>query len=293
MTKQEELLQLTLFYNKNYFDLLNNIRIRSKNKSMDQEYYKYYTNIIEKSAKLLKELNLNDPVEISVLYEYLLWNGYFSKDNNLSYSLSGRKNSLGLVGADIMNGKSVCLNNADMLTNLLQECDIEAYTVGCTVPAGKDANFQYNPDIERNIKEPSYRDKISSKINNILHLDILGNHAVTCFKNGETYSASDPTSLAFLNFSELKKMKYVGSDLELDLKLWVMIVLNDFENYDELLKIIATIYLRSDLEPLKLNNIKNISESVLEMCRNNKNLLNDFHSDIYDDINGVCKTLTK
>lgn len=269
------------------------MRLSKKREAMEKEYYKYYYNIIKKSAKLFNEINLNDPVEISVLYEYLLWNGYFSKDKNLVYSPSGRKNNLGLVGADIMTGKSVCLNNADMLTNILQECDIEAYTIGCSVPTNKNANFQYIPDIERKKIDSSVRYKILEKIINMLPFDKIGNHAVTCFKNDKTYSVNDPTSLAFLNFNGMTKMKYVGSDMEIIFKPWIMLYLNDINTHSKFLEIMTTISSNSNLELLKLNNIRNTSKMVLDICRNNEKLLNDFHSEIYEDINGVCKTLTK
>lgn len=281
------------FYNEDYIKILIESRYKalSKNKNITSEYY--YYNIIKKTKELLREINLLSPVEISVIYEYLLWNGYFSKEKNLVYSVSNRKNLFGILGADIMRGKSVCLNNASMLTDLLNECDIEAYSIGCMARSFKNTKLEYQPDIKRNIVNSSIKDMITQQIVHMLHFDKIGNHAVTCFKNGETYSVCDPTSLAFLNFNDMRKMKYVGSNLEIIFKPWIMIILNDINNYDKFLEILITLYLNSNLELLKVDDIRNTSEKVLDFCKSNASLLNDFHSEIYKDIDGVCKALIK
>lgn len=290
--KLKQLKDYFSFYNKDYIKFFQKIRQKHLDNILGEDYYKYFIEIIRKSGKLTEELKFNDPVSISVLYEYLLWNGYFSKDNNLVYSISDRINNIGLVGADIMKGKSVCLNNADMLSYILRERNIEAYTIGCTVPNNDGKKFQYRPEIERNIANVKFKDYFVNKVANLLGLSKLGNHAVTCFNFNGVYSVCDPTSLAFLNFTDINKMEYVGRDTEAILKSWVMVLLNDMF-YEQFEDILLKILIHSDLKPLQLDNIRKISELTMKICTDNQTLLGDFHSDIYPEIEGICKTLKK
>lgn len=267
-----------------YSDLLNE-RFKVNEKL---SFYHAYKNIIKKTAKLINELGINDPFHASVIFEYLLWNGYFSKDNSLVYNLNNRKCNIAALGADIMLGNSVCLNNSDMLTKVLNEMGINSYTVAGSLKHCE-GNLEYTLDIKRNIAfiEPNMLN-IIDKIKALIFQKYVGNHAITMFEYDGNYSLIDPTGLAFLNFNGFLNAKYVGSDFDFIIKPYVSLILKYIpkENFKEI--IIKTYNQNSNLT---VDFVKEISEESLEICRNNSNLLADFHTENLNDIDVVCKTL--
>lgn len=293
MIKREEIIDYFRFYCENYIDLLSKTRKSEREKVINKYFYKYYKNIIESSGKLIKEVGLNNPFSISVMYEYLLWNGYFSKDKKLEFNMTDRKVVMGALGADIMRGKSVCLNNASMLTDIYNELGIEAYTMGCTIDASQSLkNMEYKLDIERESAKIKLKDRFFSKVIDILHLGYFGNHAITCFKFNEMYSFSDPTNLAFLNLIDMTKLNYVGSEMNAKVKAWLMVTLHEI-SYESFKEIMMKFFVFSDTKLLDVEKVRGFSENTMGICNNNLKLFDDFHSEISNDIDVVCKTLKK
>jgi len=278
------------FYSENNVKIFSNVSTQEKEIIKNEVFYHSYLSIVKKTANLIKELGVNDPFHATVIFEYLLWNGYLSKNKNLIYSISNRICNIALPGADIMRGKSVCLNNAAMLSDILNDMGIEAYTIGANVKENE-ANLKYKPNIERIINnEVELKDKLLAKLVSITPLKNAGNHAVTLFKAEGKYFLGDPTGLAFSNFTDFLKAKYVGSNLEIDIKPWVMLISKTLET-DEFHKIIVATFLLSDEQTLTVENVKDFSETAMDLCYRNSSLLDDFHDDNVNDINTVAKTL--
>ena len=78
-----------------------------------------YKEILLSTKKLANELNLTNSLELCVLYTYLLWNGYFSKDKQLKYQTVGTNCIPGTYPYTIMSGGGVCLNFSEMLTDFI------------------------------------------------------------------------------------------------------------------------------------------------------------------------------
>jgi len=279
------------FYTNETIDFFSKVFEDKFKESEQKDFYIAYKNIIKKTAKLINELGITDPFHASVIFEYLLWNGFLSKDKTLVYDITNRKNNIALTGADIMRGNSVCLNNSDMLTSVLNQMDIRSYILGCSVKPTKET-LKYKPNIERNIKQPTFKDKIIQKLGTLPPLKYLGNHAITMFEYNGVYYISDPTSLAFLNFNDFMKAKYVGSDLEVTIKPWISLCLQSIPK-DKFKEIITKTLIQSNTQLLNLDLIKEFSENALEICQENSNLLDDFHTDNVNDIDIICKTLTR
>ena len=255
------------FYSKDLTKIFGEMFSKKREDILEKDFYKSYLNIIKKTATFMKELGVTDPFRATVVFEYLLWNGFLSKDINLIYSISDRINNIAVTGADIMRGKSVCLNNADMLSDVLNEMGTESYVIGANVSIrNQKVNLEYRPDIER---------KIENKV-----------------KMKDMYFFSEPTGLAFLNFTDFLKAQYVGSDLEIDIKPWLMLALENV-SFDKFHKIIGNTFVSSDKQILTIDNVRTISENALDLCHQNYFLLRDFHDDNIKDIDIICKTLTK
>ena len=258
--------------------------------STDTDFYNAYLNIVKRTAAFFKDLGCTNPITASIVFEYALWNGYFSKDNHLVYCSAGRVNNMAIPGADIMLGKSVCLNNAEMLTRVLREMGMEAYLVGAAIFPKKNQQREYRPNINREVIEekPSFVKKYLLRP----IVKKIGNHAVTLIKDGDYYMLCDPTGLAFAEIHDVMKAKYIGMKTKIALKPAIGLAFNegDKQKYiDSLLKA----FVLSDHKQITTEQVKGFYDPMIEICDNNKHVFEEFHEANKEDIDVVCKKLTK
>lgn len=280
------------FYNDKTIDAYRESYREQKAKVRREPYYRAYLNIVYETAEVLKRIGINDPLTASVAFEYLLWNGFFSKDHKLVYSISNRINNTAITGADIMRGKSVCLNNAEMLSRVLRNMQLDGYLMGCNLNPHKDQKMGYRPPIKRRVEKADLKDRFLSKIIDATIMRKIGNHAVVVSKDNNAYFMIDPTSLAFANTRDIFKARYVDSDIEIDLKPWLMLIAGDIKP-DKFREITAGMIFQGEYDLLDVSKIKGISSSTIEQCKDNRLLLGHFHEQITLDIEIVSKTLKK
>lgn len=106
------------------------------NSSIEQRYNFYYTfdvynSLCDKFSKLANELHLENSLNTSILYTYLLWNGYFSINRSNAFANKDCVMANGLFSYDLFDGLGVCLNHSDLLKDLLnnmgyQSCNLLA-----------------------------------------------------------------------------------------------------------------------------------------------------------------------
>lgn len=157
-----------------------------------------YSKILNKFKVLVQELKLNNSLEISILYTYLMWNGYFSKDNKLFYKTQDRAIIQNNFSYDIMCGGAVCLNFSDMLKDILNECGYSSSILLNRLIKERDLKKDYIPLIERNIAKTKFNFNLLSVLVSPLTKKI-GNHAFNLIEeNGQLY-IYDPTNLFFWN----------------------------------------------------------------------------------------------
>lgn len=281
------------FYNSKLMESFSKAAGDRINSVMATDTYKYYLEILKKVAILSKELKLSNSFEVTLLFEYLLWGGYLSKDKQLVYSLNDKVNNPFLIGADIMKGKSVCINNVGMLRDILKELGKEAHLLGCRfINVLENMDFGYCLELERqSIISDDFKKRESFFDRKII--ENIGNHAVTLFKENGSYYLSDPTNLVFFNNTDFLKARCVGGNIELELKLFSTFLYEKL-SHEEICNIIDFVCAsKCNDNELTVNYINEISESTLALCKDNSILLNDFYDDIKCDIDGVCKTLKK
>ncbi len=281
------------FYTDDMVDTLSLLFDKYRINTQKEEYYISYQNIIRTIASLMKEIGTDNPLLACIVFEYLLWNGYLSEDKELIYSLSNRINNLIVPGAGIMRGKSVCLNNASMLADIIRKLGYEAYSLCCTIPKGFSFKGIPRPNIERKRDtEVSLSYKIASKAVSIIGMGKIGNHAVTMIKDNNLIYISDPTNLAFANFSDFLRFKYIGNDGEISAKPWLS--LTSGEMPPEVFKLIfGESFLKIDEPKFNKSLIEKANTTTLELCQENTKLFDDFHDSITPDILTVSKTLKK
>ena len=279
-----------------YNDAFLNTFIDVKNKNMDadmknvsDEASNSYYMIVNRTRDLLAQLEANDPFYVCAIFQYVLWNGYFSKDKRLVYDFDRRVNATTLFGADIMRGYSVCLNNSIMLRDVLNFMGIESYYMGVNLKDNLD--LIYKPSIFRAFSEEERNKGFLNKIREAI-FNRVTNHAIVMFKYNEYYFGSDPTNLAFLNFVDFLKMQYVGGETTVKVSPLHMLLLNQIEN-EEFYKIILEPFILSDEARLDLEKIKCIYEASTYKCEENLSLLNDFYLENVCDIDVICKNLRR
>lgn len=285
-----------------YDDKYTNPKLETNNIEEEHAYLNAYKEIISKTADLLKYIKIDNPFDASLIFQYLLWNGYFSKDKNFKYSKDNRCLARDAYGADIMRGYSVCLNNCDMLTRILNSLDIPSRVLYCSLKQEKLPNDNQFVNHIDNLSpwERFLRDHIRS------------NHAVVVFNHEDLNYVMDPTNNSFIEPIGYKKLKFFDTDDILKIRKGTSVLMNSlsdpfeeisasnpFEGISAISKdfdhIILNLFMQSKSKNSKIN-----GEFVFEACvksfksyLTNIELFEDFHTEITPQIDTVCKTLRR
>ena len=250
-----------------------------KNREILSTALKSYDSILNKTVELSREFNFDNSLDISNLYSYLLWEGYYSKDRINTYSMTGRNVIFGAFSFDIFSGLGVCLNYSDMHTDLLNKCGYPSCLIINKVD-GKNFKKFYIPNISQNKNDTKLMDIggvfLSPLINKI------GNHAFTLvYENGKFYIYDVTNSTIFKLDGKYDAENIVGTGHS-DLNPMMSFALNfDKERIDTLDKFMVMdetddLYKRSDFVTRFENNV--------EMFKDNERLFEEFREDIKDDV---------
>jgi len=90
-----------------------------------------YQEFIKNYNKLNDTFNLNDPIEIQTMFNYLLYNGYLSRDKSFEFTCETARDIHTIQGAEIITGKGVCRHISSTLTDILNNRDINASNLCC------------------------------------------------------------------------------------------------------------------------------------------------------------------
>lgn len=260
----------------------------NNNKKIYQDVLKDYRNILRNYFYLSYELRLKTPLELSIFLTYLLWNGYFSLNNNHTYKLRDRKLINGLFSFDVINGGGVCLSYANLLKDFLLTANIDSSLL--LVKANpKKIQLDSCINIKRNI---SVSKKELNHLNLISNLPInFGNHAVTLILENEKLYIYDPTTLSLFNIKNLKKASIVNGIGEIDIKPIYSLILSPDSDPKSLFNL-----LNNDIHYNKLyqkNDFVNIASSVVYKLEQNKQLIIDYYLNNHDSINNIVNFLER
>lgn len=262
-----------------------------------------YNKILENYKLLADELKLNNSLELSHLFTYMLWNGYYSVTKHHAYKLQERLMLPGMYSFDVMKGKGVCLAYAELLHNYLTACDKTSALLNCKVPTGKNKIVRYyTPNINRNI-ENNYISKLLNKSTMFLLKGLVkktGNHAVTLIEDNNKIYIYDPTNLYSLNVIDKDTASVINGKGYFDIKPFTSLLFTANSDPNCLFEKL----LNGNIKQAYTNNDIKISfEKVLEVINNNLSLLDDAYDNIHselefidnqtDEIGGVSKALKK
>lgn len=250
-----------------------------------EEYYPYILNQME---KLAVELKLSHSLELSNLYTYLLWNGYLSKNKKNIYSIENEKLIKGLYFMDIMDGKGICINHADMLKDFLIHCGYNSSLMFNLMDKNTKYNYKLDIDseIEKQKKETNlFITTMESIINNI------GNNVFNLIEdNGQLY-IYDSTNLMLLRIKNPHTAEMVNGKGTYQLNPYFSYIFNNNreENYS-----IYRLFMTNDYScPYNRNDIIYTGEDNIETFKNNQPLIEDFYSDIRGNLVNISEAKDK
>ena len=183
-----------------FYDLNRNRKATLINSKANSEYYK----LLKKTLNLASELKLSSSIELSILYSYLLWNGYFSINHKNVCTLKNGINVPGSYCFDVANGVGVCLNYTEMLTDLLNKSGKKSATLLNCISQNVSINNKL--PIKRNVKVSTNSQSLSPKVANI------PNHAFTLTHYNDKTCIFDPTNLAMAKVINRRKAIFLGGD---------------------------------------------------------------------------------
>lgn len=196
--------------------------------TLNSKAVKDYHSIVECFSEFLRDEGIEDPQQIYEYYNYAMWNGYFSRNHELQYTLD-RDIYIDNAGMSIMSGDAVCLNYADMLSLIYKEMGFNSYMVMCYVDPNNIERESIRTDKEIIRKVDS---KDSSITNNIFFktlTKLIGNHAITCVENNGELYFFDPTNLIYLNKTGINNVSIINGTGKFDLKYFTSLIIDNID----------------------------------------------------------------
>ena len=290
---QEE--QLSVFFKDN---CIVKMLIDSK-KEYEYNYYVFvhyypeilssYDKVIENFSVLSQQFGLSDALETSILFSYLLWNGYFSYGRDLHYCGINNLNRFDFFGLEVMAGQGCCTHFSYLLKDFLDVCGYDS-AVLLNYMKRIDYSSIYLPDIDRkriicgekeNIRDKFFR-KISTKMS--------GNHAFNLINDSGNLSIYDATNLLYIPISDCVGYKVNGQFAQGTLHPDFSYIFNLEEGAIKTLDLFHNKE-RGSYFDLKEYEMK--SEKLLKMFRNNQDLLLDSYQASSNDITVVSDGIKK
>lgn len=267
-----------------------------------------YNEFLNNYNNLNKIFDLNNPVEIYTMFNYLLSKGYLSKDKVFDFSDEQTRNLKNLLGVEVITGKGVCRHVSGMLTDILNASGIKSESIGVYA---KEYNMHLNiideqkytkeelinwarenakneQDYERfkQIIEEFYNANIkniefSPSTNDATVLEkIFGNHAISFALKDEKSYFLDPTREMIYRMDKSKKILCDENGNNVSTRLIPSILLGNSKTYFEMRKKIFNPSI-STLEE------QAFIEKTLDKCKDNMDIFEQFYasnSELYDDI---------
>lgn len=305
-----------MFYITYFKFLFSQNKYQTKDIIQIRELYQIF---IKNYNKLNKIFDFNDPVQIYIMFNYLLSKGYLSKDKNFEFSNKYAKDLGDISSASVICGTAVCRHISMMLTDILNDYGIESsllcvylrqyklkieilkeqkYTkeelinwVNGNIDDEKNRTFVINT-INELINEKGKKLGIPKKVlidKNFLKA-ILGNHAITvAFKDDKKYFLDATLKSVYRGKEPPSRIIY---DKECDATI---------KYYS------SSIFFKSKVQSVKEHlsqaplNIteeeeKIITEQTINICKNNIDIFEKFYdenSELYHDISSKMLRIRK
>lgn len=255
-----------------------------------KKYYKTlrdsYKNILKNYKNLADELHINSALELSHLFTYMLWNGYYSATKEHHYSMKDRILVINFGFLDIVRGSGVCLSYSECLQDYLLMCGKNASILSCKDPKEKPIEIDYKPQIEFK-GEIKFKDLLELFLPPLI-LSNIGdddaNHAITLIKDNNNFFAYDPTNLLVLNIINKNTSEIINGKGFFKLYPIGTLCTNITQNSELLLKE----FINSSFTPaFTRKEIIFSFENTMELIMNNIPLLDDAYDNIHSELQSI------
>ena len=255
-----------------------------------------YEAIIRKTAELFAELDITNTIEVCNMFSYMLYSGLFSRNHKYTYKPNSKKSTVAQYdyGMTIMDQTGVCLNTVFLLDDVLKELGeygemMTVWTMGGTlnyktpVPRGNSENI-----FDRIGEFIQYKIQKSSKIE--------ANHICEIIEYNDDYYMYDPTCMCIYSLDGTFESSVLNGTKKVSIRPYNALIMNDEENISEVLRHYKGIITscKSDEDRAKIEKITlQLFKKSLQMFNSNKNLIEDFHADIRQNIDRVSEFLNR
>lgn len=288
--------------------LLSNAKLYTKDMS---EIRTLYQQFIQSYNKMNKNFELNNPIQIYTMFNYLLYEGYLSKGKEFQFSGEETRDIIAICGTNIFMGKGVCRHISSMFKDILNDYGIEAYNLGCysrtyevNINTTEQQKYSYdelrewvkkhvidertncflNARIEEMEKQKKYAEFSYKQVEEKNPIKkMVGNHVI-CYSryNGEDYYL-DPTQTKIFRLNPNSNTLFdIEEDSGMKIKQIVSIFCNNAKDYAKMRKMLAN--------PNPSISLEEEQELVLEtkkLCEQNMDVFEQFYNDnseIYAEI---------
>lgn len=261
------------------------------NKNKYSEIISIYEKLLKQMSILAKELNLNNSLELSNLYSYLLWNGYLSKNKRNEYCSKNRKFINGLHFADIMDGIGVCLNHSDMLKDFLNICGYNSAMLNsyCSNYEVVEYSLKYKiVGLDDNIV---LTNQITNETKNLLEKKRISNHVFNLIEdNGKLYIYDSTDVVPHIIVNQQYSELLVGKGIS-KLFPYESYMHNASEKEDELIDRLLTT--KDYTSPYSKDEFICISNKNIDIIRRNLQLIEDFYIEAKPNILHISEETDK
>ena len=233
---------------------------------------KDYNQVINDYVDMLEENQVTNPVDVFTCFSQTLWNGYLSENQNYEYDIK-RKIYFDNFGLGCINGEGVCLNNADMLTDIFRSYGYEASTVITYVHADSQPIARYLNEYKI-ISDDTIIFNIIKQADKILTY-LIGNHAITVVKYNDELYCFDPTNLCYLFKIKENQVQKINGELTMDIKYMVSLLFTDLDmdtftdnNAEYIEKMINPIYLDKEVLQEFYDQEQELYKRIKDGCEN-------------------------
>lgn len=242
-----------------YYEVISLYTNNNKEKTIDgKEVLKLYREFIRRYGKLNRELELDNPIEIFTLFNYLYNNGYLSKDKKFKYNLDAKTYNVGaLLGANVIAGEGVCRHISGMLSDIMNENNIDSINLSVYL---NNYFISYEPSYlvsnrqkelfdwaKANVLDKNFYGRTSGIIGQSIPQPVLiekvdynllgkisGNHAITYVRDNDINYYLDPTSGNILRMNPIDNKLYSSSEVLKIKSPGAKLIVSDKTRYKEL-----------------------------------------------------------
>lgn len=268
--------------------MANLIYHKIKDNKAKYEIIEYHYNILlENMIKLSRELNLENSLELCILYSYLLWGGYLSKDKAYEFNDKDIQRIDGIHYADIMTGRGVCLNISDMLKDFLNKNNYKSAII--TNHYSKKTKLNYRIDISK--KNSEEKQTLYKKVLEEIRLARKADHAFNLIEDNNGMYIFDSTNLILHNVISPYISKIINGSGKYKMFPYLSYIFCCSKTEREVLDKLLT----SDEYncPYDKTDIIAISETNIELLRNSLYLLEDFYKEVKPNIQAISQEMVK